>query len=525
VKYSTLYKQLRRTKTIEALQAEAQDGSGLKKTLGVVDLLGIGIGAIIGAGIFVLTGQAAAQYAGPGIVISFVIAGIVSALAGLCYAEFASMIPVAGSAYTYAYATLGEIFAWFIGWDLIIEYSIGAAAVAVGWSSYIVSLLHQFGIIAPPELSAPPGTQLVFLSNELIRKIGVSGAEGWYQVGSYLERLHQAGVSLDDLPHATAMFNLPAALIVLFVTMILVKGIRESALFNTAIVAGKLAVILAVIVVGIRFIQIDNWVPFIPPNSGQYGEFGSSGVLRGAGVVFFAYVGFDAVSTAAQEAKKPQTHMPIGILSSLAVCAVLYVLFSLVLTGVVNYSRLNVANPVALAIDATGILWLAVFVKLGAIAGLTSVILVLLMGQPRIFFSMAHDGLLPTFFSKAHPRFGTPANTTIVTGSAVAILASLLPVRILGELVSIGTLAAFIVVCAGVLVLRYKRPDIPRPFRTPCSPFVPALGVASCALLALSLPWEAWLRLISWLVLGFVIYFSYGIRHSHQRERQNQPSS
>lgn len=280
MKYSTLSQQLRRTKTIEALQAEAQDGSGLKKTLGVVDLLGIGIGAIIGAGIFVLAGQAAAQYAGPGIVISFVIAGIVSALAGLCYAEFASMIPVSGSAYTYAYATLGEIFAWFIGWDLIIEYSIGASAVAVGWSSYVVSFLHQFGIIAPPEFSGPPGTQFVFLSNELIRKIGISGAEGWYQVGSYLERLHQSGVSLDSLPHATAILNLPAALIVLFVTIILVKGIRESALFNTAIVAGKLAVILTVIVVGIRFIQTDNWVPFIPPNSGQYGEFGWSGVLR-----------------------------------------------------------------------------------------------------------------------------------------------------------------------------------------------------------------------------------------------------
>ncbi len=524
MKYSSLSQQLRRTKNIETLQAEAQNGCGLKKALGVIDLLGIGIGAIIGAGIFVLAGQAAAQYAGPGIVISFVIAAIVSALAGLCYAEFASMIPVAGSAYTYAYATLGEVFAWFIGWDLIIEYSIGASAVAVGWSSYVVSFLHQLDINISPEFSAPPGTQFVFLSNELIGKIGISESEGWYQVGSYIERLQQAGISLDNLPHATGIFNLPAALIVLFVTIILVKGIRESAIFNTAIVVGKLAVILAVIVVGIRFIQTDNWVPFIPPNAGEYGEFGWSGVIRGAGVVFFAYVGFDAVSTAAQEAKEPQAHMPIGILGSLAVCAVLYVLFALVLTGVVNYSRLNVANPVALAIDATGIRWLAVFVKLGAIAGLTSVILVLLMGQPRIFFSMAHDGLLPTFFSKVHPRFGTPANTTIVTGLAVAILASLLPVRILGELVSIGTLAAFIVVCAGVLVLRYKRPNIPRPLRTPLAPFVPVLGVASCLFLALSLPWEAWLRLIGWLVLGFVIYFFYGINHSHQRERQKEQS-
>ncbi len=503
---------------------EAQHGGGLKRALGVIDLLGIGIGAIIGAGIFVLTGQAAAQYAGPGIVISFVVAAVVSALAGLCYAEFASMIPVAGSAYTYAYATLGEVFAWFIGWDLIIEYSIGASAVAVGWSSYVVSFLHQIGINVPPEFAAPTGTQFVFLSNELIGKMGVLASEGWYQLGFYFERLQQIGVSPDTLPHATGIFNLPASLVVLFVTAILVKGIRESAIFNTAIVIGKLAVILAVIVVGIRFIQTDNWVPFIPPNTGKYGEFGWSGVIRGAGVVFFAYVGFDAVSTAAQEAKQPQTHMPIGILGSLALCAVLYILFALVLTGVVHYSRLNVANPVALAVDATGISWLAVLVKLGAIAGLTSVILVLLMGQPRIFFSMAHDGLLPGFFSKAHQRFHTPANTTIVTGLAVGILASLVPVGVLAELVSIGTLAAFIVVCAGVLVLRYKRPDLPRPFRTPGAPFVPLLGAASCMFLALSLPWEAWLRLISWLAFGFIIYFFYGIKHSHQREHQKRDS-
>ncbi|MHB8202197.1 MAG: amino acid permease [Desulfomonilaceae bacterium] len=522
MKFSSLSQKLLRTKDIETLQAEAKHGGGLKKALGVIDLLGIGIGAIIGAGIFILTGQAAAQYAGPGIVISFIVAATVSALAGLCYAEFASMIPVAGSAYTYSYATLGEAFAWFIGWDLIIEYAIGASAVAVGWSSYVVSFLNQVGLNVPPEFSAPPGTQFVFLSNELIRQMGILASEGWYQLGFYIERLQQVGISPDTLPRTTAIFNLPASLVVLFVTIILVKGIRESAIFNTAIVIVKLAVILAVIIVGIRFIQIDNWVPFIPPNSGKYGQFGWSGVIRGAGVVFFAYVGFDAVSTAAQEAKDPQKHMPIGILGSLALCAVLYVLFALVLTGMVNYSRLNVANPVALAVDATGIRWLAVFVKLGAIAGLTSVILVLLMGQARIFFSMAHDGLLPAFFSKAHPRFGTPANTSMVTGLAVGILASLLSVDILAELVSIGTLAAFIMVCAGVLVLRYKHPDMPRPFRTPWVPFVPVLGLVSCLLLALSLPWEAWLRLVSWLALGFSIYCFYGIKHSHQRERQKE---
>ncbi|MGO8821523.1 MAG: amino acid permease [Desulfomonilaceae bacterium] len=522
MKFSSLSQKLLRTKDIETLQAEAKHGSGLKKALGVIDLLGIGIGAIIGAGIFILTGQAAAQYAGPGIVISFILAAIVSGLAGLCYAEFASMIPVAGSAYTYSYATLGEAFAWFIGWDLIIEYAIGASAVAVGWSSYVVSFLHQVGLNVPPEFSAPPGTQFVFLSNKLIGQMGILASEGWYQLGFYIERLQQVGISPDTLPRTTAICNLPASLVVLFVTIILVKGIRESAIFNTAIVIVKLAVILAVIIVGIRFIQTDNWVPFIPPNTGKYGQFGWSGVIRGAGVVFFAYVGFDAVSTAAQEAKDPQKHMPIGILGSLALCAVLYVLFALVLTGMVNYSRLNVANPVALAVDATGIRWLAVFVKLGAIAGLTSVILVLLMGQARIFFSMAHDGLLPAFFSKAHPRFGTPANTSMVTGLAVGILASLLSVDILAELVSIGTLAAFIMVCAGVLVLRYKHPDMPRPFRTPWVPFVPVLGLVSCLLLALSLPWEAWLRLVSWLALGFSIYCFYGIKHSHQRERQKE---
>ncbi|MGC8605563.1 MAG: amino acid permease [Desulfomonilaceae bacterium] len=518
MKFSNLSQKLFRTKDIETIQSEAQDGCGLKKTLGVIDLLGIGIGAIIGAGIFILTGQAAAQYAGPGIVISFIVAAIVSGLAGLCYAEFASMIPVAGSAYTYSYATLGEIIAWFIGWDLIIEYAIGASAVAVGWSSYVVSLLRQVGINVPPEFSSPPGTQFVFLSKATVAKMGILASDGWYQLGFYIQRLQQAGISPDTLPHSTGLFNLPAILVVLFVTIILVKGIKESATFNTAIVIAKIAVILAVITVGIRFIQIANWVPFIPPNLGKYGEFGWSGVIRGAGVVFFAYVGFDAVSTAAQEAKNPQTHMPIGILGSLVLCAALYVMFALVLTGVVNYSKLNVANPVALAVDATGIAWLAVFVKIGAIAGLTSVILVLLMGQARIFFSMAHDGLLPAFFSKAHPRFGTPANTTMVTGLGVGILASLLPVGVLAELVSIGTLAAFIVVCAGVLVLRYKNPCMPRPFRAPGVPFVPILGVLSCLSLALSLPWEAWLRLLSWLAIGFVIYFFYGIRHSHQRK-------
>lgn len=503
-----------RKKSVKDLQAEARADSGLKKALGAVDLAAIGIGAIIGAGIFVLTGQAAANYAGPAIVFSFVLAAVASALAALCYAEFASMIPIAGSAYTYSYATLGEFVAWFIGWDLLVEYSIGAAAVAVGWSGYAVSFLNQMGIHFPPQLAAPAGTQLVFLSDELIRTMQISAPAGWHQLSSYSEALQRAGISLAHLDQATAVFNLPAFVIVALLTALLVKGIRESAIFNAIIVVVKVAVILAVIGVGITFVNPSNWTPFVPPNSGKFGEFGWSGVVRGAAVVFFAYLGFDAVSTAAQESRNPKRDMPIGILGSLVICTVLYILVALVVTGVVNYSRLNVADPVAVAIDAIGIHWLAVLVKLGAIAGLTSVILVLLLGQPRIIFSMARDGLLPPLFAKVHPRFGTPANTTIISGLAVAVVASLVPIRLLGELVSIGTLAAFAVVCAAVLVLRYREPDLPRPFKTPWVPVVPILGIACCLYLAVSLPFEAWLRLLFWLIIGLVIYFLYGVRHS-----------
>jgi APA family basic amino acid/polyamine antiporter len=503
-----------RKKSVQQLQAEARADSGLKRALGAVDLTAIGIGAIVGAGIFVLTGQAAANYAGPAIVFSFVLAAAAAGLAALCYAEFASMIPIAGSAYTYSYATLGEFFAWFIGWDLLVEYSIGAAAVAVGWSGYTTSFLDQLGIHIPPKIAAPAGTQLVFLSDELIRKMQISVPVGWHQLSSYSEALQRAGVSLANVDQATALFNLPAFLIVTLLTALLVKGIRESAIFNAVIVIVKVSVILAVIGFGIAFVNSANWTPFVPPNTGKFGEFGWSGVVRGAAVVFFAYLGFDAVSTAAQESRNPQRDMPIGILGSLVICTVLYILVTLVITGVVNYTTLNVADPVAVAIDAVGIHWLAVLVKLGAIAGLTSVILVLLLGQPRIIFSMAHDGLLPPFFAKIHPRFGTPANTTIISGFAVAVMASLVGIRLLGELVSIGTLAAFTVVCAAVLVLRYREPNLPRPFRTPWVPVVPLLGMACCIYLAVSLPFEAWLRLIFWLIIGLAIYFLYGIRHS-----------
>lgn len=508
-------------KSIQELQKEAGADVGLKRVLSAVDLVAIGIGAIVGAGIFVLTGQAAATYAGPAIVFSFIFAAVACAFAGLCYAEFASMIPISGSAYTYAYVTLGQLFAWFIGWDLLIEYSIGAATVAVGWSGYLVSLLNQIGIHLPPQITAPFGTQLVYLSGDLIEKLRLSEPAGWYPLISYAEPLRQVGISPEQLRLARALFNFPAFLIVSLLTALLVKGIRESSVFNSFIVALKVAVILVVIGTGAAFLNPSNWVPFVPPNSGKFGEFGWSGIMRGAAVVFFAYIGFDAVSTAAQESRNPSRDMPIGILGSLIVCSVLYVLVALVITGIVPYTRLNVADPVAVAVDATGIHWLAMLVKMGAIAGLTSVILVLLLGQPRILFSMARDGLLPAFFARIHPRFGTPANTTIVTGALVAAASALFPIGLLGELVSIGTLAAFIVVCSAVLVLRYRQPNLSRPFRTPWVPWVPLLGIGCCLYLVLSLPFEAWFRLLVWLVIGFVIYFCYGVRHS-RLERLNK---
>jgi basic amino acid/polyamine antiporter, APA family len=484
----------------------------------------IGIGAIVGAGIFVLTGQAAANYAGPAIVFSFIFAALACTLAGLCYAEFASMIPVSGSAYTYAYATLGQLFAWFIGWDLVIEYSIGAAAVAVGWSGYLVSLLNQIGIHLPPQLTAPFGTQLVYLSAELIEKLRLSEPAGWYQLSQYADMLKKVGVSPEHLRLVTALFNLPAFLVVSVLTALLIKGIRESSVFNSLIVALKLTVILVVIGTGVAYVNTANWSPFVPPNLGKFGEFGWSGVTRGAAVVFFAYIGFDAVSTAAQESRNPSRDMPIGILCSLIVCTVLYVLMALVVTGVVPYTRLNVADPVAVAIDATGIHWLAVMVKVGAIAGLTSVILVLLLGQSRILFSMARDGLLPPLFAKINHRFGTPANTTLITGGTVAAVAAILPIELLGQLVSIGTLAAFIVVCSSVWALRHKQPNLPRPFRTPWVPWVPLAGIACCLYLILSLPFDAWLRLLIWLVIGLVVYFLYGVRHSHLKRPSRKAS-
>ena len=462
-------------KSIDQLRADAASGN-LRRALGPVQLTTLGVGAIIGAGIFVLTGQAAAQHAGPAIVLSFILAGAACGFAGLCYAEFASMIPVAGSAYTYAYATMGELLAWIIGWDLILEYSLGAATVAVGWSGYVVSFLKDLGINFPLEWANPSGVDI--LVNGQVVGQGV--------------------------------FNVPAFVISLLVTALLVVGIKESASANAAIVIIKVSVVLLFIAFGAAYVNADNWSPFIPESTGTFGEFGWSGIVRGAAVVFFAYIGFDAVSVAAQEAKNPQKDMPTGILASLAICTALYIAVALVLTGIVSYSSLNVPDPIAVGINATGLNWLKPFIKMGAIAGLSSVILVMIMAQPRIFYAMSRDGLLPPVFKKIHPTFRTPHITTVVTGLAVAIVSGIFPIGTLGHMVSIGTLLAFVIVCVGVLVLRYKQPELDRPFRTPGMPFVPILGAVSCFYLMSFLPIETWIRLFIWLAIGLAIYFLYG---------------
>jgi APA family basic amino acid/polyamine antiporter len=466
--------QLFAVKSIEVLLDEMAGEHRLRRVLGPVALSALGVGCIIGAGIFVLTGLAANRFAGPGLVLSFVVAGVGCALAALCYAEFASTVPVAGSAYTYAYATLGELFAWIIGWDLVLEYAVASSAVAHGWSHYFLSFLQLFEVTLPSQ----------WIGNPIDFDPATSA---WVATGAYC--------------------NLPAALISLLVTVVLVVGIRESASFNAAMVLVKLAVVVFVIVVGASYIKVENWQPFLP--------YGVSGVFTGAAYIFFAYVGFDSVSTHAEEARNPQRDVPIGIIASLAICTVLYILVAGVLTGMVPYDKIDIGAPVAQAFAAHGLSVAVFFISIGAIVGITSVLLVLMLSQARVLLAMARDGLIPReFFSAVHPRFRTPHKATILTGVVVAVAAAIFPLRILADLVNIGTLMAFVIVCAAVLVMRRTHPDLPRPFRTPLVPWVPLAGMASNLLMMLYLGWHNWLRLAVWLLIGMAIYFGYSRRRS-----------
>jgi APA family basic amino acid/polyamine antiporter len=466
------------------LEEATESEKGLKKTLTASGLTALGVGAIIGAGLFSITGLAAASNAGPAITISFLVAALGCIFAGLCYAEFSSMIPVAGSAYTYSFATMGEFVAWIIGWDLVLEYAVGAATVSISWSRYLGKFLGNYGIHLDSDFMLSP---------------------------------FEGGI-----------INLPAVFIVMVMSFVLMRGTKESAFVNGIIVLLKVAVVLVFIALGWQYIRPENYTPYIPANTGTFGEFGFSGIIRAAAIVFFAYIGFDAVSTAAQEAKNPKRDMPIGILLSLGICTLLYILFAHVMTGVVNYQAFAGADgiaPVAIAIDAMGLPnaagmivpaypWLNNLILLAILAGYASVILVMLMGQSRVFFSMSKDGLMPKMFSDVHPKFRTPAKNNMLFMVLVSLFAAFVPARVVGEMTSIGTLFAFILVCIGVIIMRVKMPDAPRAFRTPLVPLVPILGVAVCLFMMVFLPLDTWIRLIVWMIIGFDLYLFYGMKNS-----------
>jgi basic amino acid/polyamine antiporter, APA family len=473
------------TKPLHSLKGNG-DKPSLRRHLGPFGLIALGIGMIVGAGLFSLTGIAAGENAGPAVTLSFLVAALGCTFAGLCYSELATMIPISGSAYTYAYATLGELIAWIIGWDLMLEYAVGASAVAVSWSKYLLSLLHDVGVDFPARLAVDPFET----------------------------------IKLADGAIYSGIINLPAIFVIAVLSLLLIRGIRESTGVNNVIVVVKVAIVLVFVAVGASYIDWRNYTPFIPANAGEYGVYGWSGVLRGAGVIFFAYIGFDAVSTAAQETKDPQRTMPIGILGSLAICTLLYVAFAFVLTGMVSYAAMKGdAAPVATAIDRTPYHWLQVLIKFGILCGFTSVILVALLGQSRIAFAMAEDGLLPRAFAEIHPRWRTPWRSNLVFMAFGGLLAGVVPISLLAHMTSIGTLLAFVIVCIGVIVLRRTRPDLPRPFRAPWVPLVPVLGVLTCGTMMYSLGPANWWRLIVWLAIGLAIYFGYGRFHSRAQPR------
>jgi len=496
-------------KPLSVLFAEAEESEkGLKKTLSAGALVALGIGAIIGAGLFSLTGLAAGDYAGPGIMLSFVIAALGCAFAGLCYAEFASMIPIAGSAYTYSYATMGEFIAWIIGWDLVLEYAVGAATVASSWSGYLSKLFQSFGVDLPAQLMMTPFDTATLANGEVV----------------------------------TGILNLPAVFIITLMSLILIRGTSESALVNNIIVFLKVAIVLVFIIIGFQFIKPENLTPFIPENTGKFGQFGWSGIIRAAAVVFFAYIGFDAVSTAAQETKNPKKAMPIGILGSLLICTVLYIIFAYVMTGVVNYTEFTAGSgashlaPVAIAIehmgypDAAGIIvpsypWLNTCIIIAILLGYSSVILVMLLGQSRVFYTMSKDGLLAPLFSRTHGKYRTPHKSNLFFMVFVSLFAAFVPGRVVGEMTSIGTLFAFILVCIGVLIMRKKMPEAPRAFRTPLVPLVPVLGVATCLFMMVFLPLDTWVRLIVWMLLGLDVYAFYGMKHSKLNGKKVTPNS